>query len=128
MTEATIQKRPKHLALWQIRMPLSGYVSILHRISGVGLFVLLPFLIWLLDMSLFSQDTFEDFKEIISNPLAKLVLLGLLWAYMHHFCAGIRYLFLDIGKGLELPCSRKSAMAVLVVSLSLTAVIGGLLW
>ena len=128
MTEATIQKRPKHLALWQIRMPLSGYVSILHRITGVGLFVLLPFLIWLLDMSLFSQDTFEDFKEIISNPLAKLVLLGLLWAYMHHFCAGIRYLFLDIGKGLELPCSRKSAMAVLVVSLSLTAVIGGLLW
>jgi len=109
-------------------MPLSGYVSILHRITGVGLFVLLPFLIWLLDMSLFSQDTFEDFKEIISNPLAKLVLLGLLWAYMHHFCAGIRYLFLDIGKGLELPCSRKSAMAVLVVSLSLTAVIGGLLW
>jgi succinate dehydrogenase / fumarate reductase cytochrome b subunit len=107
-------------------MPLSGYVSILHRITGVGLFVLLPFLIWLLDMSLL-ESSFDDFKDIIANPLAKLVLLGLLWAYMHHFCAGIRYLFLDIGKGLELPCSRKSAMAVLIVSLSLTAVIGGLL-
>jgi len=128
MTEATIQKRPKHLALWQIRMPLSGYVSILHRITGVGLFLLLPFLIWLLDKSLLNQTTFEEFKDVIGNPLVKLLLLGLLWAYMHHFCAGIRYLFLDIGKGLELPCSRRSAKVVLFVSLTLTAVIGGVLW
>jgi succinate dehydrogenase / fumarate reductase cytochrome b subunit len=128
MTEATIRKRPKHLALWQIRLPLSGIVSIVHRITGVGLFLLLPFLICLLDKSLLDQSSFEEFRDIVGNPLVKLVLLGLLWAYMHHFCAGIRYLFLDIGKGLELPCARRSAKAVVIVSLSLTAVIGGLLW
>jgi len=128
MTEATIRKRPKHLAVWQIRMPFSAIVSILHRISGAGLFLLLPFLICLLDKSLLDQSSFEEFRDIIANPLVKIVLLGLLWAYLHHFCAGIRYLFLDIGKGLDLPCARRSATAVVVVSLALTAVIGGLLW
>ena len=128
MTEATIRKRPKHLALWQIRMPFSAIVSIVHRISGAGLFLLLPFLICLLDMSLHNQKSFTEFQAIIANPLVKLVLLGLLWAYLHHFCAGIRYLFLDIGKGLELPCARKSAVAVVIVSLALTALIGVKLW
>ena len=128
MTEATIRKRPKHLAVWQIKLPFPGIVSIVHRVSGAGLFLLLPFLIYLLDMSLLNQDSFGEFREIIANPLVKLVLLGLLWAYLHHFCAGISYLFLDIGKGLELPCARLSATAAVVVSLTLTAVIGGLLW
>ena len=129
MTEATVHnKRPKHLSVWQIRMPFPSIVSIVHRITGVGLFMLLPFLIWLLDKSLHDQASFEEFRDIIANPLAKLVLLGLLWAYMHHFCAGIRYLFLDIGKGLDLPCARRSASAVVIVSLALTVVIGGLLW
>jgi len=127
MTEATIRKRPTHLALWQIKFPLPAVISILHRVSGVGLFLLLPFLICLLDMSLLDQNSFEEFRGIVAHPLAKLVLLGLLWAYLHHFCAGIRYLFLDIGKGLDLPCARKSAGAVAIVSLALTAVIGGLL-
>ena len=128
MTEATVHKRPKHLAILQIRLPFPGIVSIVHRITGVGLFLLLPFLIWLLDKSLLDQSSFEEFRDIIANPLVKLVLLGLLWAYLHHFCAGIRYLFLDIGKGLDLPCARKSAAAVVAVSLTLTVVIGGILW
>lgn len=127
MTEA-VRKRPKHLALWQIQFPLPAIVSIVHRISGAGLFLLLPFLLCLFDMSLSGQVSFDKFRDVIANPLAKLVLLGLLWAYLHHFCAGIRYLFLDIDKGLDLPCARKSAVAVVAVSLALTAVIGGLLW
>ncbi|MDR2924780.1 MAG: succinate dehydrogenase, cytochrome b556 subunit [Azoarcus sp.] len=127
MTEA-VHKRPKHLALWQIRLPFPGIVSIVHRVTGAGLFLLLPFLICLLDLSLGSQSSFETFRAIIAHPLAKLVLLGLLWAYLHHFCAGIRYLFLDIDKGLDLPSARKSASAVVTVSLTLTVVIGGLLW
>ncbi|MCL2590386.1 MAG: succinate dehydrogenase, cytochrome b556 subunit [Betaproteobacteria bacterium] len=133
MTETTVRKRPKHLALWQIKFPFPAIVSIVHRVTGAGLFLLLPFLICLLGKSLHSQESFQEFKEIlsfeiISLPLVKLVLLGLLWAYLHHFCAGIRYLFLDIDKGLDLPCARKSAGAVVVVSVALTVIIGGLLW
>ncbi|MDR2209218.1 MAG: succinate dehydrogenase, cytochrome b556 subunit [Azoarcus sp.] len=128
MSETTVRKKPVHLAVWQIRLPLPGIVSILHRVSGAGLFLLLPFLICLLDKSLFSQDSFADFREIMTCPLAKLVLLGLLWAYLYHFCAGIRFLFLDIGKGLDLPCARKSAWAVVFVSSALTIAIGGVLW
>ena len=129
MTEATLRKRPKHLAIWQIRFPIAAIVSILHRISGAGLFFLLPFLLYLLSGSLSGMDSFAKVQEIIAHPLAKLVLLGVLWAYLHHFCAGIRFLLLDIGKGVELPCARQSSWAVLAVSLTLTAVIGGkLLW
>jgi succinate dehydrogenase / fumarate reductase cytochrome b subunit len=129
MTEGAVGcKRPKFLTVWQIRLPLPGIVSILHRVSGAGLFLLLPFLICLLDKSLLDETSFGEFKEIIAHPLAKLVLLGLLWAYLYHFCAGVRFLFLDIGKGVELPCARKSAWAVVIVSLALTIVVGGVLW
>jgi len=128
MTEAIVRKRPKHLALGQIKFPFPAIVSIVHRIVGAGLFLLLPFLICLLDKSLLNQASFEEFRGVVGHPLAKLVLLGVLWAYLHHFCAGIRYLFLDIDKGLDLPCARKSAGAVVAVSLTLTVVIGGLLW
>ena len=97
MSEATVRKqRPKHLALNQIRLPLPGIVSILHRVSGAGLFLLLPFLLYLLDRSLGSAETFETFSAVVGHPLVKLLLMGLLWAYMHHFCAGIRFLLLDM--------------------------------
>lgn len=129
MTEAAIRKtRPKHLDLGAIRLPLPGYVSILHRVSGVALFLMLWLLLLLLDRSLGSADSFAQYKGIVGNPLVKLVLLGLLWAYMHHFCAGIRFLFLDLHKGIDLPTARKTSVAVLVVSLILTAIIGAKLW
>ncbi|PTD97141.1 succinate dehydrogenase, cytochrome b556 subunit [Pseudothauera lacus] len=128
MSEVTVRKqRPKHLAIHEIRLPLPGFVSILHRISGVGLFLLLPFLLYLFDLSL-SQDGFATFSEVVAHPLAKLILLGLLWAYLHHFCAGIRFLLLDLHKGIDLQPARNSARLVLIVSLALTAVIGVALW
>lgn len=128
MSEVSLRKkRPKHLALNEIRLPLPGFVSILHRISGAGLFLLLPFLLYLFDLSL-AQDTFATFSEVMGNPLVKLILLGLLWAYLHHFCAGIRFLLLDLHKGIELQSARNSARLVLIVSLALTAVIGVALW
>ena len=78
MSEATVRKqRPKHLALNQIRLPLPGIVSILHRVSGAGLFLLLPFLLYLLDRSLGSAETFETFSAVVGHPLVKLLLLGL---------------------------------------------------
>ena len=129
MSEATVRKqRPKHLALNQIRLPLPGIVSILHRISGVGIFLLLPFLLFLLDRSLGSPETFETFAAVVDNWFVKLILLGLLWAYLHHFCAGIRFLMLDMHKGGDLEPARKSSKIVLVVSLTLTLVIGVVLW
>ncbi|MDR1662273.1 MAG: succinate dehydrogenase, cytochrome b556 subunit [Azoarcus sp.] len=130
MTEAIIAKpapkpRPKYLNVVAIRLPLPGIVSILHRASGAGLFLLLPFLLYLLDKSL---NSFDEFSALVSHPLVKLLLLGLSWAYLHHFCAGIRFLLLDIHKGVDLPCARCSSYAVLAVSLAFTVLIGVTLW
>ncbi|MDX5363520.1 MAG: succinate dehydrogenase, cytochrome b556 subunit [Pseudazoarcus pumilus] len=128
MSDAPARKRPKHLALHQIRLPLPGIVSILHRVSGAGLFLMLPLLLWLFDRSLGSPVAYDAYRDVVSNPLIKLVLFGLLWAYLHHFCAGIRFLLLDLHIGGELESARRSSMAVMVVSIALTLVIGVALW
>lgn len=129
MSEITMKKeRPKHLDLRVIRQPLPAIASILHRISGAGLFLMLPFLIYLLDLSLGSSQDFAIFKSVVAHPLAKLVLLGLLWAFLHHFCMGIRILLIDLGMGTDLGPARASARAVLAVSLVLTVILGVKLW
>jgi succinate dehydrogenase / fumarate reductase cytochrome b subunit len=129
MSEVTVRKqRPKYLAINEIRLPLPGIVSILHRVSGAGLFLLLPFLLYLLDRSLGSPETFETFAAVVDNGFIKLILFGLLWAYLHHFCAGIRFLMLDMHKGVDLEPARKSSKIVLVVSITLTLIIGVVLW
>lgn len=129
MTEGVIKKqRPKFLHLTEIRLPLPGIVSILHRISGAGLFLCLPFLLYLFSSSLASPASFDAYRETVANPLVKLFLLGLMWAYLHHFCAGIRFLLLDMHKGLDLPAARNSSRIVLAVSLLLTLVLGVKLW
>jgi succinate dehydrogenase / fumarate reductase cytochrome b subunit len=127
MAEMT-KARPKYLNLFEIRLPLAGWVSILHRVSGAGLFLMLPALIWLLGQSLGSPETFQTFKAVTGHPLVKLILLGLMWAYLHHFCMGIRILLLDLHVGIEKPRARASAVAVLIVSLVLTAILGVKLW
>lgn len=119
-----IKQRPKFLDLTAIRLPVAGFASILHRISGVGLFLMLPLLIWLLQLSLASPESFATFKAVTGHPLVKLILLGLLWAFLHHFCMGIRILLIDIQIGVEKPAAAASAKAVMVVSLGLTLVLG----
>lgn len=111
------------LELMNYRMPLAAIVSILHRISGFLLFLSLPFLLRLLDSSLQSQDSFDAMKECVSHPLSKLVILALSWAYLHHFCAGIRHLIMDMHIGLDKDSARQSAASVLVVSLVLAALV-----
>lgn len=106
------------------RLPPAGWVSILHRVSGAGLFLMLPFLLYLFDLSLNSESTFELFRSKMENPFIKLILLGLIWAYMQHFCAGVRHLFMDVHLAIEKDSSRQSAIAVLAVSLFLTFVAG----
>jgi succinate dehydrogenase / fumarate reductase cytochrome b subunit len=130
MAEMAIKKkRPKNLDLMTIRLPLPGILSILHRISGAVIFLLLPVLLWLLQSSLASPETFATFKSFVGNPLVKIILLGLIWLYMHHFCAGIRYLLLDLHKGVELAPARLSSKIVFVVSIALTLIIGAkVLW
>jgi succinate dehydrogenase / fumarate reductase cytochrome b subunit len=124
MPEMT-KRRPKHLALHQIRLPLAGYASILHRVSGAGLFLMLPLLIWLLQLSLGSTaESAEMFSAVMGNLLVKLILLGLLWAFLHHFCMGIRILLIDVHVGVEKQQAHNSAVAVMVVSLALTLIFG----
>ncbi|MFN3398413.1 MAG: succinate dehydrogenase, cytochrome b556 subunit [Sulfurimicrobium sp.] len=126
--DAIARKRPKHLNLFQIKLPVAGVASILHRISGFGLFLMLPLLIWLLELSLGSPESFASLKSIAAHPLVKLLLIGLLWAFLHHFCMGIRILLIDIHIGVAKAQAIASAKAVLAVSLVLTLILGAKLW
>ena len=130
MAEMTIKKkRPKNLDLTTIRLPLPGILSIIHRVSGAGIFLLLPVLLWLLQSSLASAESYALARDLVANPLVKLVLFGLIWLYLHHFCAGIRYLLLDLHRGIDLESARRSSKIVFAVSIALTLYVGGaLLW
>lgn len=129
MADLTVKKkRPVFYNLSPFSLPLPGLVSIFHRVSGAALFVSLYWLLCGLDSSLASQKDFDATRAWFSNPLVKIVSLGLAWAYLHHFCAGIRYLFLDMDRGVDLPTARKTSVAVLAVSLTLTLVAGVKLW
>ncbi|SRR5260221_13964722 len=134
MSSAAARKaRPKYLSLrallFEIRLPLPGWVSILHRISGALL--VFPFAAWLLymlDASLRSEDGYARVQAYLHLPLVKLGALVFVWAYCHHFCAGIRFLLLDLNKGISLVQTRRSSFAVLVISIALTAWLGSKLW
>jgi len=133
MANATTRRpRPKYLSLsallFEIRLPLPGWVSILHRVSGLILFLAVLWLLFMLDRSLASEAGFESMRRYAGLPLVKLSLLVLIWAYCHHFCAGIRFLFLDIDKGVDRAKARFTSVVVLVVSLALTAWLGIKLW
>ncbi len=127
MAEMTIKKRPKNLDLTTIKLPLPGKVSILHRVSGAGLFLCFPVLLWLFGDSLTSPDSFASFKAVFATLPAKVVLAGLIWAFIHHFCAGIRFLLLDLHIGIEKEAARQSAGVVLAVSIPLTLILWGVL-
>lgn len=122
------KKRPVYLNLIRIRLPLPGFVSILHRASGALLFVAGFGLLWLLDASLSTPEQYDAMRSAAAHPLAKLVLIGLAWAFLHHFFAGIRYLFLDADIGVGLAAARKSSWAVLAASLLLTGLAALWIW
>jgi succinate dehydrogenase / fumarate reductase cytochrome b subunit len=128
MNSAIARNRPKHLDLLKIRLPIPGVISILHRISGAALFVMLPFLLYLLQLSLQAPDTYVVFRGLFAHPLVKLLLISLLWAFLHHFFAGLRYLVLDLHIGTDLAAARSSSYAVLGISLTLTVILGVWLW
>ncbi|HUH94286.1 MAG TPA: succinate dehydrogenase, cytochrome b556 subunit [Casimicrobiaceae bacterium] len=121
--------RPVYLNLARIRQPLPAIVSILHRISGAALFLVgVPLLLAGIQASLGSSQSFESFRAAMTTPFAKIVLLGLAWAYLHHFCAGLRYLLLDLHRFIDLKPARQSSVVVLIASLVLTLVVAVRLW
>ena len=122
------KKRPLWYNLSPLNLPLPGLVSIFHRASGALLFLGLIWFLFLLDMSLASEAGFGHFQATIAHPVVKISMLVFLWAYLHHLCAGVRHLFLDIDMGVDLASARMSSVAVFIVSLSLTAFVGAKLW
>lgn len=131
-TAALKKNRPKYLSLraivFEIRLPLAGWVSILHRVSGALLFVSLVWLLYMLETSLSSEQGFTFVKHYLGLLPVKIALLVLVWAYCHHLCAGIRYLLLELQRGWEKQAARRTSVAVFVVSLVLTGLFGWKLW
>jgi succinate dehydrogenase / fumarate reductase, cytochrome b subunit len=128
VSSTVAKSRPKHLNLIKIRLPVPGIISIMHRVSGAVLFLMLPLLLWLFQSSLQSPESYAALHAVIAHPLMKLVLLGLLWGYLHHLLAGVRHLFLDLHMGAELETARASAIVVLAAGIILTLAVGVRLW
>jgi len=144
MTELATPSRPQRPEFRNInafkdlptyRWPLAAIVSGMHRISGLIMFLLLPFIIWLFDTSVSSEYSYARFSAAFSTGLGflpgwfiKLVALGLIWAYLHHIVAGLRHLWMDIAHAVSKEFGRSSAIVTLVLSLGLTAVLGAKLF
>lgn len=138
----TTQQQPRpvyrniHVSqILRYRLPPAGIVSILHRVSGVLMFLLLPFVIWLFDVSLSSEVSYERFTStfvaglgIFPGGFMKLVALVLIWAFLHHFIAGVRHLWMDMTHSVSLAQGRISALVTLGSSLLLTLVLMGKLF
>lgn len=123
------RQRPKYYDLNLANLPAPGLLSIFHRISGAALFlILIPLLLFILQQTLHSELDFQRWKGILAHPLAKLVLIGFIWAYLHHFLAGIRYLLLDVHWGIKKEAAQTSAKVVLAMGVLGTALIGVWLW
>ena len=121
--------RPVYLDLPRIRQPIPAITSILHRISGALLFLVgVPALLWGVQSSLASPESYEAFRAFLARPLVKLVALVLLWAYLHHLLAGIRHLFMDVHVGLDLKPARQSATAATLAAILLTLAIAIRIW
>ncbi len=117
------------------RLPLAGVVSILHRASGAIMFGLLPLIIWLFDMSVTSEISFDVFKSafvagigFVPGWLVKLLMLALIWSFLHHFIAGVRHLWMDATHNVSKEFGRQSAVVTLVASGVLTVALGAKLF
>jgi succinate dehydrogenase / fumarate reductase cytochrome b subunit len=130
----TARQRPGTMRLidaFGYKLPPAGVVSILHRVSGCIMFVLLPFVIWLFDVSVTSEISYEQFTAIFRAGVAgipgwcfKLVALALIWSYLHHFIAGVRHLYMDATHSVSKEFGRSSALATLGLSIVLTLALG----
>ena len=126
MSESSTPRRFTNIHVLQIiryRLPAAGVVSILHRVSGAMMFLLLPFILYLFDLSITSEISFDYLKGFTSHWFVKLLILAVSWGYLHHFCGGIRHLIMDVHIGLSKEEARKSAHMVFLVSVPLTLLV-----
>lgn len=107
-------KRPVYLNLLKIRLPLPGIISFAHRITGVLLFLAIPFAVYLLDLSVRSEQSFNDAQELMNQPLMVILQILFLWSLAHHFFAGIRFLLIDADIGVEKSQARLGSWLVLL--------------
>jgi succinate dehydrogenase / fumarate reductase cytochrome b subunit len=126
--EAVNSKRPVNLDLRTIKLPITAYTSILHRISGVILFIGLAALLYGLDLSLSSEDGFARVKAFMAYPLVKLVIWAVLSALLYHLVAGVRHLIMDMGVGETLQGGKLGSQIVLIVSAVLIVLVGVWVW
>ncbi|MDP2031356.1 MAG: succinate dehydrogenase, cytochrome b556 subunit [Thiobacillus sp.] len=112
--------RPVYLNLLRIHLPLSGWVSILHRISGALLFLAFPFGVWVLSVSLSDEAGFQRMAAWLTHPSSKLFFVLLIWAFTHHVLAGFRHLALDVHWGVERDAARRSSLGVLLATALIT--------
>jgi succinate dehydrogenase / fumarate reductase, cytochrome b subunit len=117
--------RPVFLNLMQIRLPVAGIMSIIHRATGVAMVLSIPLLVYLFDLSLSGPPGFAEAAALFDNLLVKLILFLSLWGLMHHLLAGIRYLLIDIEIGVEKPLFRQTAWAVIVAAPVLALILMG---
>ena len=132
----TLKQRPEYrnIHVSQIvayRLPPAGIVSILHRVSGVLMFLLLPFVVWLFDVSVSSEVSYDRFRAafvagvgFLPGWFLKLVVLSLIWAYLHHLIAGVRHLWMDATHAVTKEFGHNSALGTLALSVLLTLVLG----
>ena len=116
--------RPKNLDLTKIKLPITAQVSILHRVSGVLLFLSIPLIIYLLQLSLESEHDYQRAAAITDSFFVELILFGLIWALMHHLIAGIRFLLIDVDVGVEINQARKSAKHALISGVVAAVIVG----
>lgn len=117
--------RPVFLELRRIRLPIPAVVSILHRVSGVLMVLSIPVLAWLFAQALTSPEGFAATAAFLGHPLVQLGLVVMAWALLHHLIAGVRYLVIDLGIGLDRPTARSTAWTALTAALALTLVVAG---
>jgi succinate dehydrogenase / fumarate reductase cytochrome b subunit len=120
--------RPKNLNLLTIRLPINALVSILHRVTGCVLFLILPLLLLTLQWSLSSEQSFATVKNILNSPFIKLVFFGFAWAFFHHFFAGLRHLAMDVHWMTTLMKARLTSKIVLVLGILTTILVAIKLW
>ncbi|WPL16144.1 Succinate dehydrogenase cytochrome b556 subunit [Thiorhodovibrio winogradskyi] len=123
----TAQPRPVFLELWRIRLPMPGVVSILHRISGVLMVLAIPVGAWALGAAVVTPAGYDRITGLLSAPLIKFALLVLLWSFLHHLFAGLRYLVMDLGQAIDLKQARLTAALALGAGLVITLILGGVL-
>ena len=119
-------QRPVFLELWRIKLPVPGILSILHRVSGVWMVLALPFAAILFHRALSGPEGFAAVAATLDNWLVRLILLALAWGVLHHLFAGIRYLMLDLGLGVDRLPARRSAWTVMIAAVAVLVIGGGL--